>query len=307
MNDRPSPTLGSIVIWSIAKGPYSSVKVADRLAEEGFEIEISDTTINQAWRRATGEPVPSYTWTNPRGHRVEVELRKVDVYGKRQKNVREFHRIATGYAPARVLVAECGRRTKTSSRVGYTVRVDPSGISDRHERIELMKIKEMLETRIETLLTNLDGTRVRKVVRTALETELQGFMVRGGVYYVPARHSARLAALQAIFDVLPESYCEVIPVVDEPAMRAMVTRLLLEHTVEDVEGFITLYRPALERQHCTQYLFGKASVEAAALQDRTYAYLADLEIDDGSDEPLWAALDRLAACLGGLDRIREQP
>lgn len=306
-DERFGALLGSVVIWTIAKGPYASHKVADRLEEGGFEIDIPEATISQAWRRATGEPVPGYTWTTPGGRQTQVTLQKHDVRNNSRRTARrEFFRISPGLAPVRVLVAECGRRKKPSARIGFKISLDAANLTSVDERRELVKIRDAMNGRIEELLTDLDGTRVRKVVRAALEQELQGFLMRGGVYYVPRRHTARLKALQAVFEVLPGSDCMVIPMPDLPEQREIVTKLFVEHTLEDVQDYVGLYRAPLERGHCSEYLFEKAQAEAAALQQRTDAYLADLEITDGSDDPVWDALDDLNAAVKALDGVRSR-
>jgi len=237
---------------------------------------------------------------------VEVRLAKEDVVMQRRKtNVRAWTRIAPGVAPVEVMRSQLGRKVRPHNKVGWDVKLMARNLLPG-ERASLEAIKARLEARIETLETDLDGSKVRSAVRETLEGPLQALPVRAAVYFVPARHGERLMELREVFDVLDGSYCDVFPLVRDERTTVRMRELLIERTRVDVDDLLSALGPHLARHAVSEHVHGKAKAAAQSIIARSWAYVAEMRLEDEAVDALMGQHERLSVGLDALGACRTQ-
>lgn len=274
--------LGYLAMVTVTRGPYDRAKLAARLQEVGFDVDIpaQDRPVN-AYKKATSAPLPPYVFEGQRCVLTMVETANL----RRRAIVRTFTRTTPGQKQSvkavDVLEAKFWRAASKGDEERYLIRLTEK-VTPK-ERPQLKEIKELLEQRIHDLLEQLDGDKVRNIIRDLL-VGLHGVPVRTGVYFVGVEYADQLHGLQEAFDVLPGCVLDLVPLLDTMPMRQMLARGATTSLADDFNGLASrISHQNKVRRTVSTILHSSMHREFAALTERWLVYSEQLRIDMPAD------------------------
>lgn len=204
VGDLPEDVLlGRIVVFTISDEPVDREDVARWFKELGLHESLVPAQIKtiDAFKKATSDAKGSYDLS---GDRVAFTLcRDVTAttdYVRRQitREVKDSKRKSLSYDAAIECTFHRVREgNPKSSRLDLRIQWQALH-SEEHDAIR--HLARQIERDYVQYATKLDGNKLRAVVRNYIKGPLNAIEIKGGVYFVHAKHDAELASLSTLVD-----------------------------------------------------------------------------------------------------------
>lgn len=210
--------LGRMVLFTITDEPTPRAQLEQWFREIGLDERLLPPEIKpiDAFKKATSDAKNKYDLSGGRTAIVLCrDVASTPDYVKRQitREVKDARARQLSYSKAidctfyraKTVPNPNGAGTVTdkgSERVH--IRIDPTDL-DPEELLEVQQIGREIESRYMQYYMNLDGNRLRAVIRDYLKF-LNAIELKGGVYFVHVSRSAELLKLQTLVSLDPREW-----------------------------------------------------------------------------------------------------